>query len=119
MITYGYTCYNKKCELIFECAQSIKDEPLKECPACQQRTLQRDIGGGIAIIIKTATPTTLGSLAEKNTERLLKERGRLPYNTKNPDPKFTPIWRKNQSGSTRPINFKVLQNPKRYIEHGI
>ncbi len=42
MLTYLYKCDN--CELEFQCQQSIKDNPLKECPACEQKTLQRGVG---------------------------------------------------------------------------
>jgi len=46
MATYTYTCDNKDCPLHsdqFEVTQSMKDDPLVECPKCGQRTLRRII----------------------------------------------------------------------------
>jgi putative FmdB family regulatory protein len=38
-MTYDYGC--KNCEYQFEVEQSIKDDPLVECPKCLQHKLQR------------------------------------------------------------------------------
>ena len=119
MLTYSYNCQNKECELEFECSQSIKEKAHVKCPSCSRKTLQRDISGGIAIIIKTDTPTTLGTLGEKNTERMLKTQEHLPYSKSNPDPKQSPWWRKDKSGRALPLDFKVLRNPDKYIETGV
>jgi putative FmdB family regulatory protein len=119
MPIYDYSCKNAECKLEFECSQSIKDKTLSECPNCTQKSLQRGVGGGIAIIIKTDTPTNLGSLAEKNSENILKNKGRLPYNSSNPDPQQVPWWRKTESGKALPLDFKVLRNPDKYIETGV
>jgi predicted nucleic acid-binding Zn ribbon protein len=35
-----------------EAFQSMKDEPLKQCPACKRRTLKRKVGGGAGLIFK-------------------------------------------------------------------
>lgn len=115
MPTYSYNCQNKECELEFECSQSIKEKAHVKCPGCSKKTLQRGIGGGIAIIIKTNTPTTLGALGEKNAERM----EHMPYNRNNPDPNKTPWWRKTKSGTSLPIDFKVLRDSKKYIETGV
>lgn len=51
MPTYTYQC--QKCEVAFEAVQSMKDEPLKDCPECQaENSLQKLIlttGGGFRI----------------------------------------------------------------------
>ena len=50
MPTYEYAC--KKCGHTFEAYQSIKDEPLRKCPACKKAGLQRLISGGAGLIFK-------------------------------------------------------------------
>lgn len=50
MPTYDYVCNN--CAHAFEEFQSIKAKPLKSCPKCGKRTLERLIGTGSAIIFK-------------------------------------------------------------------
>ncbi|MBN2736387.1 MAG: zinc ribbon domain-containing protein [Spirochaetales bacterium] len=49
MPTYEYQCEN--CEYHFEKLQSIKDEPLTQCPQCQGK-VKRLIGGGLGVIFK-------------------------------------------------------------------
>jgi putative FmdB family regulatory protein len=50
MPTYEYEC--GKCRKRFEIFQSMKDEPLKECPECGEEALKRLIGTGAGIIFK-------------------------------------------------------------------
>jgi putative FmdB family regulatory protein len=50
MPTYDYQC--DACEHRFEEFQSMKDEPLRKCPACKKNKLRRLIGGGAAILFK-------------------------------------------------------------------
>ena len=50
MPTYEYEC--KGCKHHFEELQSFSEEPLKKCPACKKKKLQRLIGAGAAIIFK-------------------------------------------------------------------
>ena len=50
MPTYEYHC--DACEHNFDEFQSIKDEPLKECPKCHQPRLRRVFGPGAAILFK-------------------------------------------------------------------
>ncbi len=50
MPTYEYRC--DACSHEFEEFQYIKDEPLKKCPQCGKKKLQRLIGGGAAIVFK-------------------------------------------------------------------
>lgn len=50
MPTYDYRCNN--CAHAFEEFQSIKAKPLRACPKCGKRTLERLIGTGSAIIFK-------------------------------------------------------------------
>ena len=50
MPTYEYIC--TKCGHELEAFQSMKDEPLKLCPACKKRALKRKVGGGAGLIFK-------------------------------------------------------------------
>src|SRR5882724_8794121 len=52
MPTYEYEC--KGCQHRFEELQSFSEEPLKKCPQCKKKKLQRLIGAGAAIIFKGA-----------------------------------------------------------------
>ena len=50
MPTYEYEC--QSCEHEFEQFQSMKDDPLKECPECGKKKLKRKVGGGAGLIFK-------------------------------------------------------------------
>lgn len=50
MPTYEYIC--SKCGHEMEAFQSMKDEPLKRCPACKKSALKRKVGGGAGLIFK-------------------------------------------------------------------
>jgi putative FmdB family regulatory protein len=50
MPTYDYRC--GKCEHTFEHFQSMKDAPLKVCPSCRAKALERLIGTGAAVLFK-------------------------------------------------------------------
>ncbi|MFO0832079.1 MAG: zinc ribbon domain-containing protein [Phycisphaerales bacterium] len=50
MPTYDYQC--TACSHAFEHFQSMKDKPLRKCPACGKSTLQRLIGTGAAVLFK-------------------------------------------------------------------
>ncbi|MBD3372295.1 MAG: zinc ribbon domain-containing protein [Candidatus Coatesbacteria bacterium] len=47
MITYNYRCWN--CDHTFEARQSIKDEPIEECPKCGG-LVRRIISGGLGAL---------------------------------------------------------------------
>ena len=50
MPTYDYYC--PKCDHEFEAFHSMKDEPVKTCPACKKRSVKRRVGGGSGLIFK-------------------------------------------------------------------
>lgn len=50
MPTYDYRC--NSCGHVFEEMQSIKAEPLKDCPKCHQPQLVRLMAGGAGMIFK-------------------------------------------------------------------
>lgn len=49
MPTYDYVCLD--CTHEFEAFQSMKDEPLTDCPSCNGK-VKRKVGGGTGIIFK-------------------------------------------------------------------
>lgn len=49
MPTYEYEC--ESCGFAFERRQSMKDNPLTECPECHGK-VRRLVGGGIGFILK-------------------------------------------------------------------
>ena len=50
MPTYEYLC--SKCGHAMEAFQSMKDAPLRRCPACGKPALKRQVGGGAGLIFK-------------------------------------------------------------------
>jgi putative FmdB family regulatory protein len=50
MPTYDYKC--TACEHTMEVFQSMKDAPLRKCPACGKQSLERLIGVGGAVLFK-------------------------------------------------------------------
>ena len=50
MPTYEYVC--RSCGHEFEKFQSMKDDPVKSCPACRRRQVKRKIGVGAGVIFK-------------------------------------------------------------------
>jgi putative FmdB family regulatory protein len=50
MPTYDYAC--KQCGHRFEAFQSMKDDALTICPACEAEALQRMIGAGAGLVFK-------------------------------------------------------------------
>jgi len=50
MPTYEYVC--KSCEHLMETVQSMKDDPLKTCPKCNEDKLERLISGGTSFTLK-------------------------------------------------------------------
>ena len=71
MPTYDYRCM--VCGYEFEFFQSMKDEPLKECPHCQGR-LKRLIGPGAGPIFKGSGfyQTDYKNSASKETKKVQK-----------------------------------------------
>ncbi|MGH7144988.1 MAG: FmdB family zinc ribbon protein [Planctomycetota bacterium] len=52
MPTYEYEC--GACGHRFDQVQSMRDEPLRKCPACGKKALQRLVSGGTGFILKGA-----------------------------------------------------------------
>ncbi|HBJ75492.1 MAG TPA: zinc ribbon domain-containing protein [Syntrophaceae bacterium] len=69
MPTYEYEC--NRCHVRFERRQSMKDEPLKECPECGG-DVQRMVSGGSGFILKSQGQ----SLRDSRKSCSLEETGR-------------------------------------------
>lgn len=50
MPTYEYAC--PKCGHTFELVQSMRDEPIKQCPKCKKTGVKRLVGAGAGLIFK-------------------------------------------------------------------
>jgi len=48
--TYDYQC--DSCGHVFEAFQSMSDDPLRQCPECEELALRRLISGGSGVIFK-------------------------------------------------------------------
>lgn len=82
MPTYEYVC--TKCAHEMEAFQSMKDEPLKVCPACKRRTLKRKVGGGAGLIFK-GTGFYITDYKKKSGSK--SESGESKSESKSPEPK--------------------------------
>lgn len=68
MPNYEYHCSNKHCECdTFQTYQSIREDLLKECPYCGEKTIERTFHA-VPVMISNE-PKTLGSLAELNRKK--------------------------------------------------
>jgi putative FmdB family regulatory protein len=97
--TYDYECSD--CGYGFEAFHAMSDEPLVDCPRCDQPKLVKLISPGAAVIVPGTTTPCRGSRTKK--------RDKLGEG-KNKSGK--PFWRDG------PVNKKVLKNPERYIKEG-
>jgi putative FmdB family regulatory protein len=109
MPTYEYQCTS--CQHRFEAKQSIKDDALKTCPACQEHALARVVSGGLGFIF--TDPQTLGGIADRNA-RDMARRGELPAQVRRNKDYAIPWWRKDK----HKVDKRVLNNPEQYIETG-
>lgn len=69
MITYEYECSD--CGLNVEIQQSINDKKLTQCPSCDKETFDRVIGTPYFSVKPNVT--TIGQLAERNSQKMGKE----------------------------------------------
>lgn len=70
MVIREYQC--NTCHHNFELSQRITDKVVKQCPACQQWTVESIIHGGLDIQVQCEAKT-LGHLASRNTKRFGKD----------------------------------------------
>lgn len=115
MPTYDYVVLNEDgsdSTEVIEIIQSIKADALDTCPDTGRRIRRIISGTGPTIIIDPSKPRTIGSLAEKNTLKMIKEGD--PRIKSKPKP---PWWRdtskpKSFAGlSKRQINDYIFKGP--------
>lgn len=132
MLTYHYRC--TRCTHELTARKSIKDPPLRDCPACGTSSLETVLHAATVI---DATPRTLGAQADRNHaragayEREAKHRdielagqraraGRLPdgmTSIRNPNPGGT-WWRPGEKQVKPELVRADPRAKKRYIEEG-
>jgi hypothetical protein len=106
-----YKCTEKNCacEIVYE--QKLFDDFKKICPFCNKESLVIEQANlSMSFIMDSKKPVTVGSIADKNAERRVKE-GQSIEGFKN---KKTPFWRKNK----KRIDYSILKDPKTYIKTG-
>ncbi len=76
MPTYEYKC--EACEHAWETFQSMKDDPLTECPSCHAESARRQISMGTGFILKGGSSSQPSSIAPTTpmaqNERVFRER---------------------------------------------
>lgn len=106
-ITRIYKC--SACEAKFEFQQKVTDDFETICPLCNQpELLIESAKTSISTFVDQTQAKTFGTQAEKNTERMKKE-GTYPKE----DVSKVPFYRPQKK-----INYKILQNPSKYISTG-
>lgn len=125
MITYDYVCDD--CGHSVDIRQSIKDDPLTVCPACEKDTFRRRIHNGLIASV-TKSPTTLQQQAERNTKEMghyeLQER-RMAHKEgdviakKRAEAKANaPWWRPDTAKPDMSLTKMTPAQTKKYIETG-
>jgi putative FmdB family regulatory protein len=103
-----YKCDN--CKYEFDIIQTISDKWKKKCPNCKKNQLFiKEAQLNMSLIIDSQIPKTVGTLAEKNTEKLSKQ-GKIDLKSKK---KSKPFWRDKDK-----INYNILKNPEKYVSTG-
>ena len=119
MPEYEYRC--SACEHEFsEHLEMKKYKAKKKCPSCNKHKLKRVLGGFTAFV--RAEPTTLGQLAERNTQKFgryeLDKKRRDQNKGKNVDKKDQLWYHKNGEASQNEVVKMTPEQKKRYIEKG-
>lgn len=107
-VTRIYRCHNEECEAEIVCKEKLSDPWKHQCPFCEKNELYLSSSTDPFTILKDLkNPNTVGMLAQKNTDRKVKEEN-LQIGKKK-----RPWWRK-----TDKLDFSILKNPKKFIETG-
>jgi len=76
MPTYEHTCHNPECKNEWEDIYSIKTDPPKVCPKCNQETAQRVISGGSGKGIVNLTGQDLTDKLKSDASQIQREAAR-------------------------------------------
>ena len=119
MPEYEYRCL--ECEYEFsEHLEMKKYKTRKKCPSCNKHKLQRVLGAFTAFV--RDEPTTLGQLAERNTQKFgryeLDKKNREQNKGKNVDKNDQLWYHKNGKASQDEVIKMTPEQKKKYIEEG-
>lgn len=134
MITYIYEC--KKCGVVLEIDQSIKDDAFTFCPECETESLERVPQVPLYCHV-VGEPTTIGQLADRNTKHMSSEQmsklqeqyktkktiNRFPEGTiksaEEPSKEDLPSWvQKPRTKSYKELNNMTTKQVEKYIKTG-
>jgi len=94
----NYKCDN--CKYCFGIKQTASEKWKKKCPKCKKHLLFiSDSWDNMSTIVDFGTPKTVGSLAEHNTKKMIKED-------------------KLENKAKAKTNYNILKDPAKYIETG-
>lgn len=137
MPIYEYAC--RDCEIAFDVMQRMSEDPLRECPMCEQQTLTRLFSCPNVIVERE--PTTIGELAAKNSKNMSKDELAEKSGKKKEAKRkglaelankvggeamqksdSLPWWRDGKSfgskKSDKPIDTSKITNIRKYVEDG-
>ena len=119
MPEYAYRCL--ACEHRFSDVIPMKQyKKRRKCPSCKKHKLSRILGSFTSFV--RAEPTTLGQLAERNTQKFgkyeLDEKKRQQAKGKNVDKKGQPWYHKDGEASQNEVFKMTPEQKKRYIQEG-
>ncbi len=106
---YDYRCENCEC-FLEDVQQSMKDDPLTECPECHELKLVRCITGGIGVICQ-GDAKTLKQQADRNTKKM----GHYELQDRENADKLRTLEAKQHLNQ---INAMNKEQQQKYIEHG-
>ena len=113
---YDYEC-DSCSRLLEDVYQSVKDDPLVNCPSCKEDTLTRVITGGAYAFVKNAN--TIGTLADrnaKNNKSLIQENKHKASEDKPTEPKAW--YDKHKSATNKEVQKMTKEQKSKYIIEG-
>lgn len=94
MPTYHYKC--EKCSHELEIYQKFEDAPLKKCPGCGKKRLEKVIHIPL-VFVRGSTNISVGTYAERNTKKLggqiQEEQEKMQEKSPKTKKKERPFWR--------------------------
>jgi len=113
---YDYGCESCNYYMV-DVYQSIKDDPLTECPRCGSSSLHRVIYGGLGHFVKDVK--TIGQLADKNWKSLGSyKKSELEQQSKEKKQESSSLFSSTDSASSKEINKMTKEQKTKYIITG-
>ena len=113
---YDYECTycEHKLEDVY---QKVNDEPLKNCPSCQENGLRRVISGGAYAFVKNSN--TICGIADKNATTNKSKIQEEQHKKLESTPKEDKPWYQTQGSATsKEINGMTKKQQAKYIIEG-